>query len=275
MNPVLKTKDFIATDEPVHGLQRLVARFGGHAYDPHRHETYAVGHTLSGAQAFRYRGSDRVSVKDECMVIHPDEVHDGHAGAPEGFSYRMLYIEPWLICRALGRESLLPFVPGVVERDAQLAALIGDAFSDFPNAMEPLHADAFIADVAAHLARRGDDAGPVHAASMPMEQVAKARSFLAEEFDRTVTSDDLERVTGLDRFELSRAFRRLLGTSPHRYLVGRRLANARSRMAAGEGLAEAAAASGFADQSHMTRHFRARFGITPGRFAALAGANRG
>ncbi|MCX8573013.1 MULTISPECIES: AraC family transcriptional regulator [Hyphomicrobiales] len=262
--------DFIATDEPTQGLQRLVARFGGHAYDPHRHETYAVGHTLSGAQAFRYRGSDRVSVRDECMVIHPDEVHDGHAGAPEGFSYRMLYIEPWLICRALGRDRLLPFVPGVVERDAGLAALIDEAFTDFPGAMEPLQADAFIADVAQHLARRSDDARPRRTAQLPVDEVAAARSFLAEEFDRPVSSDDLERITGLDRFELSRAFRRLVGTSPHRYLVGRRLANARSRMAAGEPLAEVAAASGFADQSHMTRHFRARFGITPGRFTTLA-----
>jgi len=34
-------------------------------------------------------------------------------------------------------------------------------------------------------------------------------------------------------------------------------------------LAEAAAAGGFADQSHMTRHFKARFGITPGRYTRL------
>lgn len=268
------TEDFIATDEPAQGLQRLVARFGGHAYDPHRHETYAVGHTLSGAQAFRYRGSDRVSVQDECMVLHPDEVHDGHAGAPEGFTYRMLYIEPWLICRALGRDRLLPFVPGVVERDAELAALIDEAFADFPNAMEPLQVDAFLSGVAEHLARRSDDVKPQRAAPLALDKVAAARSFLVEEFDRPIVSGDLERVTGLDRFELARAFRRLVGTSPHRYLLGRRLAAARARMAVGEGLAEAAAASGFADQSHMTRHFRARFGITPGRFAALAGAIR-
>jgi AraC-like DNA-binding protein len=187
----------------------------------------------------------------------------------------MLYIEPWLICRALGRDRLLPFVPGVVERDAELAALIDEAFADFPNAMEPLKVDAFLSGVAEHLARRSDDAKPQRAAPLPLDKVAAARSFLAEEFDRPIVSGDLERVTGLDRFELARAFRRLVGTSPHRYLVGRRLDHARSRMAAGEGLAEAAAASGFADQSHMTRHFRARYGITPGRFAALAGAVRG
>ena len=32
--------------------------------------------------------------------------------------------------------------------------------------------------------------------------------------------------------------------------------------------AEAALRSGFADQSHMTRHFRAIVGTTPGRYAA-------
>jgi AraC-like DNA-binding protein len=40
-------------------------------------------------------------------------------------------------------------------------------------------------------------------------------------------------------------------------------------IAAGLSLAEASAAGGFADQSHMTRHFKARFGITPGRYAQL------
>jgi AraC-like DNA-binding protein len=35
-------------------------------------------------------------------------------------------------------------------------------------------------------------------------------------------------------------------------------------------LVEAALRCGFADQSHMTRHFRKAYGLPPGRFAALA-----
>ena len=41
-------------------------------------------------------------------------------------------------------------------------------------------------------------------------------------------------------------------------------------IAAGVSLSETAAATGFADQSHLTRHFSARFGLTPGRGAALS-----
>ena len=44
-------------------------------------------------------------------------------------------------------------------------------------------------------------------------------------------------------------------------------------IAGGMALSEAAAATGFADQSHLTRHFLARFGLTPGRWAALSRAS--
>jgi len=55
------------------------------------------------------------------------------------------------------------------------------------------------------------------------------------------------------------------------YGVGlQRLMRAQSMIVEGVALSEATAAAGFADQSHLTRHFAARFGITPGRWAALS-----
>ena len=52
----MASRDHIQVDPGDGSLQRLAARFGGHAYDLHRHETYAVGLTLWGAQSFHYRG---------------------------------------------------------------------------------------------------------------------------------------------------------------------------------------------------------------------------
>jgi AraC-like DNA-binding protein len=43
---------------------------------------------------------------------------------------------------------------------------------------------------------------------------------------------------------------------------------ARALIAAGEPLAEAAAAAGFADQPHLTRHFVRAYGYTPGAWRA-------
>lgn len=263
-------RDYIRTDEPAAGLQRLVARFHGHAYDPHRHETYAIGHTLSGAQAFRYRGDERVSFTGQCMVLHPDEIHDGHAGVPEGFVYRMIYVEPWLLREALGGRNALPFVTEAVAGDAILASLIDDLYAGFPDPVEPLQLDACLAAIADRLIQRSDDARSPRTAPVPSDRIAAARALLTEEYSRAIVSADLEQITGLDRFELARAFRRAVGTSPHRYLVGRRLEAVRTQLSRGENMAEAAVDAGFADQSHMTRHFRARYGMTPGRYARLS-----
>lgn len=270
----ISAADQIRFDEPATSLQRLAARFGGHAYDLHRHETYGVGLTLWGAQSFHYRGALQTSRGGQVMVIHPDEAHDGHAtdgagGVDAGFAYRMLYVDPASVSAALEGASP-PFVPEVVADDPVLADLLREAFADFPQALEPLAADAIVERLASRLAQRSDDRPRPRKHATSHRAIDRAREFLAAEAHRTVASEELEKVTGLDRFALARHFRAATGTSPHRYQIGRRLQRAQRLISDGVPLSEAAAATGFADQSHLTRHFSARFGLTPGRFAKLA-----
>jgi hypothetical protein len=58
--------------------------------------------TEAGVQAFYYRGAERVSTGGRTLVIHPDELHDGHAREAAGFAYRMLYVDPMLVRSAFG-----------------------------------------------------------------------------------------------------------------------------------------------------------------------------
>jgi len=267
-----RNRDFLATDQPAPGIERLVAHFAGHAYDPHRHETYAVGVTLSGTQAFRYRGADRASSAGQIMVLHPDEQHDGHAAAPEGFSYRMLYVEPALIRAALDAEfadaAALPFVAEPVSQDRAIAAVLREAFAGFPTVFDALAADATIAGLADALAGR-DRLRRKSRRSAPRRALDRVRQLLDAEYARPLDSGDLERSADLDRFSLARGFRDAFGTAPHRYLIARRVAAARRLIAGGATLAEVAGACGFADQSHLNRHFKAHIGVTPGRYARL------
>ncbi len=263
------SSDQIRFEQPSAGLQRLTARFGGHAYDLHRHETYAVGLTLWGAQSFRYRGALRTSSDGQVMVIHPDEAHDGHASVDAGFAYRMLYVEPAAVSAALDGAAP-PFVPEVVADDPALGRLLREAFAHFPQTLEPLAVDAIVARLAELLAARSDAAPRRPTTTTAHRAVERARDYLVAEAPRIVASEELEKVSGLDRFVLSRHFRAAFGTSPHRFQVGQRLLKAQAMIARGAALSQTAAATGFADQSHLTRHFAARFGLTPGRWAALA-----
>ena len=188
----------------------------------------------------------------------------------------MLYVDAALIADALGSAGL-PFVPDVVSEDAGLAAVLAEAFDGFPARLGTLDRAAIVAAIADSLLRRARPMSLLPRRHLPEMPLARARDILDAAADLAITAEDLEAATGIDRYTLARAFRARFGTSPHRYLIGRRLQAVRAEIAAGLPLAEAAAAGGFADQSHMTRHFKARFGINPGRYARLlraAGSRR-
>jgi AraC-like DNA-binding protein len=76
----------------------------------------------------------------------------------------------------------------------------------------------------------------------------------------------LAREAGMTREAYSRRFRRLVGLPPQQYRIAQRLNNARSLLASRHALAEVAAATGFADQSHLGRAFLSSFGTTPGAY---------
>jgi AraC-like DNA-binding protein len=76
----------------------------------------------------------------------------------------------------------------------------------------------------------------------------------------------LEHACGQERWSLSRDFRALFGTSPYRFVTLRRLDLFRALILDRFTLVDAALAAGFHDQSHMTRHFTACFGVPPMRW---------
>ena len=259
-------RDWIRVAPPSPGLERIEAHFSGHGFDPHRHDTYAIGFTLDGVQAFRYRGSAQRSTAGEVFVLHPDEVHDGHAGTSAGFRYRILYVEPRLIQEALGARPL-PFVRDAVSRNARLMRAILPALDDLDMPLEDLQRDDIVSELAHALAATDASLAPL---GKPCWRGVNAARELIDNSAGAVAATELEAVAGLSRYALSRHFRACLGTSPHRYLVMRRLDRARGLIRKGLPLADAALACGFADQSHMTRQFKQAYGVSPGRFARLA-----
>lgn len=79
----------------------------------------------------------------------------------------------------------------------------------------------------------------------------------------------LARVAGLSAFHLCRVFRDAVGMPPHAYQTQVRVRQAKSLLRAGMPAAQVAAAAGFSDQAHLTRHFKQIVGVTPGRYLTL------
>jgi AraC family transcriptional regulator len=96
--------------------------------------------------------------------------------------------------------------------------------------------------------------------------VAQALNFIHENYATDLSLADIAAAAHLSTYHLTRVFKKSTGVSPHQYLVQVRVNSARSLLTAGAGnrsLAEIAAAVGFSDQSHLTRHFKRVLGVTP------------
>ena len=261
--------DSIRFGPSLHGIERAEIYLSTCAFEPHRHDNYAIGITTAGVQTFHYRGSRRICLPGQLHVLHPDEAHDGAAGADGGFGYRILYIPPELVRDALGGRAL-PFVADPIQELVPAARLIASLLADIDEPISELSsAEIAVAVADGLLSLSGHPDRPK--AAIDTRAVELARDYLAAHAREQTSASVLERIAGTDRFTIARHFRLAFGTSPDRYRTSRRVALARAAIENGQSLAEAASEAGFADQSHMTRQFKRTYGLTPGRWRAITG----
>ncbi|PJI39411.1 AraC family transcriptional regulator [Ferrovibrio sp.] len=256
------------------GTEAVRARFHAHAYDPHFHDQVLVGVTEQGVQQFRCRREIHRSTPGRMIFMEPGETHDGEATAADGFTYAMLYFDPaWLqqsaslYAERQTGETVFHF-PRTLDDDAPLAQAVRMARRQIASPESRMARDAALDHVVALLAQRFAGA-PMEKGIRAPRAAKLAREAMDAGFDGDLGLDDLAAAAGTDRFRLTRAFSTAYDLSPHAYLVQRRLNRARLLLSRGETPAAVAAATGFADQSHMGRWFRRAFGMTPAAYRRL------
>lgn len=243
------------------GIEAVVAD-SAHAFGRHVHDEFGVGLVERGAQRSASGRGTVEALAGDLITVNPGEVHDGRPFDASGRRWRMLYLDPVLVLEAAGDVApgrVFEFTSPVVRdrrRALRFAALFEAVTGD-----DALRAESALLALVAPWLRAVRPERPASTA------VGLARERLDDEPSVTPTLSELAAETGLSRYQFLRAFTRLTGLPPHAYLLQRRIQHARDLVRSGMALAEAAAASGFSDQSHMTRCFVRSLGLTPGCFA--------
>jgi AraC-like DNA-binding protein len=92
---------------------------------------------------------------------------------------------------------------------------------------------------------------------------------------RPIDLDDAAGQAGLSPFHFLRLFSRVLGVSPHQYLVRSRLRHAARRLAGDDSaITDIAYDVGFGDLSNFVRTFHRAAGVSPSRFRQASRGNR-
>lgn len=224
---------------------------------------HAGGHTsLSG------RGRVTASAGD-VITVNPAEVHDGSPYLGQPRRWQMLYFEPCAIeavCATPGGVQIAPpELAFPVLRNAEAARLFerlfGLATHLTSNPSLDLHWEELLTRLINILAARA----PARRAYRTEVLAVQAR--INADPSRNESLGELAAAVELSRFELVRLFTAAFGLPPHAYRVVRRTKWAADLIRQGTPLSQAAAQTGFSDQSHMNRAIKRLYGWTPGQLA--------
>lgn len=237
----------------------LHAHFTDHAYPAHVHGEWTVLLVDAGGVDYTLDRERQRAAAGRVTVLPPYVPHDGRSASPGGFDKRVLYLDERWLPESLTGAAVR--APSLADRElARAVAAVHRALHD------PLEAETRLALVTERIGLHLGSVEPGRAERDP----GLARLVRSRLDGDGPTLEALARELGTHPSHLVRVFRREYGLPPHKYVVSRRLDRARRLLLAGMPIADVATAVGFHDQSHLTRHFRALLGTTPGAFRSAA-----
>lgn len=252
-------------------IDLLRATYITHVFPKHIHNGYAIGVIESGAETFYYRGKTHVAPAGSIVVINPGEVHTGEAVTQNGWTYRMLYPEAALLKQAAqelpGRRREFPDFPKPVVHDDDLAGVIRHLHLVLETSASRLERETHLVSAFAQLvARHADGQTRLPSSAAAHRGILVAEDYLKANFADTIRLEQLAQEAGLSPYHFTRLFSRVIGLPPHTYLTQIRVERAKHLLSQGWPIAQVAAATGFTDQSHLTKRFKRIVGVTPGQY---------
>jgi AraC-like DNA-binding protein len=249
----------------------MTGRTTHYAVEPRAEYIFGI---VLGAPMQSRRGSEhRLIQPGQLVAWDPSAAHSGTAVEGQPWSSRLMVVETADLAALAGDEEIeLPAdiaFPEPAVSDPELARTflrMHHAFES-PTSIR-LERDHRLAAWLNVLVQRASNGRPPRSPLHPRDDrgLRLACGYLADQPERNIGLDELAGVAGIGKFRLIRLFREHIGLPPHALQVAHRVRKARRLLEAGEPVADIAVTTGFADQSHLHRHFQRSLGMTPGEY---------
>jgi len=191
------------------------------------------------------------------------------------FEAIVVELDPARLERFAGCQSAVgALTPQIVVEDTQIAALLTNMASEVaegcPNG--PLYGESLSLALATYLSGRFSVKGQEGKRLRKFSELQARRvlDYIHANIDGELSVFDLAQLAKISPRQFIRIFSTTFGTTPHRYILNERVAQAKELIAKGLLLADIAANLGFASQSHFSSVFRKVTGMPPGQFRQAA-----
>lgn len=232
------------------------------------HDEYRVAYVRRGSFGCRIGGRGYELVAGSVMAVRPQVeylcTHEHHARGDECLSVRL---SCELVERLCGRQSAwragcLPPVPQLMVLGELAQAAAGGRSNVGVDEAALLFAARFVA-----LSSEAHVSNTRTLAARERSRAVQAALWIEANSAQPMALRDTARQAGMSAFHFLRLFSKVLGVTPHQYLVRLRLRHA-ARLLAEEGrsITDTALEVGFSDLSNFVRTFRRAAGVSPRAF---------
>lgn len=244
---------------------------GGHttqyAIDPRNQYVFGV---VAGQPMLARRGARNWLVEPGQVVAwDPSAAHAGTAVGAAPWSARLMIIDADHLIALASDPETEPAAdvtfPEPVLSDPDIGRRFLRLHAALTGSVARLEQDDLLAEWLRAIIERSSTRGPTRTplGTHDNRALRLAQEFLGDQPERNISLDDLAAAAGISKFRLLRLFRENTGLPPHALQIAHRIRRAQQLLEAGLGIAESAVAAGFADQSHLHRHFHRSLGMTP------------
>lgn len=260
----------------VDGLDVVESTAHQRCYPLHLHEAMEIIWIRQGRGAIECRGRQYILEAGEACVVSPYEIHGGGAALSTGpIRFCLIHVPQRLLMpgfntqyfRAANSGASLPLktIPRS-SADRLLSDLVTSLLGDH-GPEQHVHSIATALD--GLLALESGRRSSTSAGQIRHPAIEHVKSIIRHHYAEPLNVESLASEVELNERYLISLFRHATGVPPHQFQIAVRVDHARCLLPSGTPLSSIAVSSGFADQSHLNRHFKRQYGFTPGAFRRL------
>lgn len=244
----------------------------------HHHDFYEVYLFLGGQVQFQVEAKSFQLEPGDLLLISPQELHKPIIGQGGVYERMVLWVDRNYLSSLCTEDTDLtacfdPEMPGHTNllrpgkvRSAQLQGLLENLAREYYEDQlgSAICAQGLLMQFLVEVNRlAGQNAGLT---SLEPDLVSQVIAYIGNHYQEELTLEDLARQFYVSKFYLSHEFRARVGVSIHRYIIFRRLLQARDLMATGISPGQVFGSCGFGDYANFYRAFKAEYGISPREF---------
>lgn len=248
-------------------LSGIVQKFPNHF-----HDCYVIGCIESGRRHLWCKNREYDLEPGDLILFNP---RDNHYCSPingEALDYRAVNISPEVLAQAVKESTGSAYEPlfsqNVIRKSDCSRSLI-EVYEAIMRGAPRLEKEEAFFFLLEQVLQENTPLDSPSVSPTPDPCIKKLCAYMEEHFAENISLDTLLAMTTFGKSYLLRLFTRQAGVSPYRYLQTVRLDRAKKFLERGITPADAAAMTGFADQSHFTNYFKEFTGLTPGQYQRI------